>query len=94
MSDLSLTKSLALELAPDGIRVNAVCPGSVDTPIVAEVASRFPADLDPRATDRLMAMLPGPSITPAELGSSIVYLASKEARMITGTVLAFDGGMT
>ena len=89
-----MTRALALELSPDGIRVNAVCPGSVDTPIIAEVANKFPADLDPRATDRLMAMLPGPSITPAELGSSIVYLASKEARMITGSILAFDGGMS
>lgn len=90
----TLTKALALELAPDGVRVNAVCPGSVDTPIVAEVASRFPDDLDPRVMDRLMAMLPGPSITPAELASSIVYLASPEARMISGAVLAFDGAMT
>ncbi len=90
----AMTKALALELAPDGVRVNAVCPGSVDTPIIAEVAARFPDDLDPRVMDRLMAMLPGDSITPAELGSSIVYLASKEARMLSGAVLAFDGAMT
>ena len=44
--------------------------------------------------DRLMMMLPGRSITPAEIGSAVVYLASKEARMITGAVLAFDGGMS
>lgn len=89
-----MTKALALELAADGVRVNAICPGTVATPLVDEVASRFPDDLDPRAMDRLMAMLAGPSITPAELGSSIVYLASPEARMISGAVLAFDGGMT
>jgi NAD(P)-dependent dehydrogenase (short-subunit alcohol dehydrogenase family) len=89
-----MTKALALELAPDGVRVNAICPGTVATPLVDEVASRFPDDLDPRAMDRLMAMLAGPAITPAELGSSIVYLASREARMVSGAVLAFDGGMT
>ena len=89
-----LTKALALELAPEGIRVNAVCPGTVDTPIVSHVASIFPTDLDPRVADRLMMMLPGRAITPAEIGSSIVYLASPSARMITGTVLAFDGGMS
>jgi len=38
-------------------------------------------------------MLPGRAISPAEIGSAIVYLASREARMITGAVLAFDGGM-
>ena len=89
-----LTKALALELSPDGIRVNAICPGTVDTPIVSHVASIFPTDLDPRVADRLMMMLPGRAITPAEIGSAIVYLASPPARMITGAVLAFDGGMS
>jgi len=89
-----LTKALALELSPDRIRVNAICPGTVDTPIVSHVAEIMPTDLDPRVADRLMMMLPGPAITPAEIGSAIVYLASPEARMITGAVLAFDGGMS
>jgi len=89
-----LTRALALELSPEGIRVNAVCPGTVDTPLVEHVASIFPPDLDPRVMDRLMMMLPGRAITPAEIGSAIVYLASPSARMITGTVLAFDGGMS
>jgi meso-butanediol dehydrogenase/(S,S)-butanediol dehydrogenase/diacetyl reductase len=39
-------------------------------------------------------MLPGPAITPAEIGQAIVYLASPAARMITGSILAFDGGMS
>jgi NAD(P)-dependent dehydrogenase (short-subunit alcohol dehydrogenase family) len=73
--------------------VNAICPGTVDTPIVSEVASVMPDDLDPRVADRLMMMLPGPAISPAEIASAIAYLASAEARMITGSVLAFDGGM-
>jgi meso-butanediol dehydrogenase/(S,S)-butanediol dehydrogenase/diacetyl reductase len=89
-----MTKALALELAPTGVRVNAVCPGTVDTPLVAAVANTFPTDLDPRLADRLMGYLPGRSITPAELGSAIVYLASPSARMITGAVLAFDAGMS
>jgi len=89
-----LTKAMALELAPEGIRVNAICPGTVATPLVDHVAANFPADLDARVMDRLMMMLPGPAITPAEIGHAIVYLASPEARMITGSILAFDGGMS
>jgi meso-butanediol dehydrogenase/(S,S)-butanediol dehydrogenase/diacetyl reductase len=89
-----LTRALALELSPEGIRVNAVCPGTVDTPLVEHVASIFPPDLDPRVMDRLMMMLPGKAISPAEIGQSIVYLASPAARMITGSILAFDGGMS
>ncbi|MAY97080.1 MAG: hypothetical protein CMH84_11165 [Nocardioides sp.] len=88
-----LTRALALELSPEGIRVNAVCPGTVATPLVDGVAASYPADLDTRVQDRLLMMLPGAAITPDEIASSIVYLASAEARMITGSVVAFDGGM-
>ena len=89
-----LTKALALELSPSGVRVNAVCPGMVDTPLVAQVAARMPKDLDPRLADRLGAMLPGPPSSPAEIAAAIVYLASPQARMVTGAVLAVDGGMS
>jgi len=89
-----LTRALALELTPDRVRVNAICPGTVDTPLVSQVAEIYPDDLDPRVADRLLMMLPGRAIAPAEIGSAIVYLASKDARMVTGLVMAFDGGMT
>ena len=88
-----LTRSLAVELAPDSVRVNAICPGTVDTPLVAGVAETYPSDLHPQIQQILFGLLPGKPITPAELGSAVVYLASPEARMITGAVLAFDGGM-
>ena len=87
-----LTRALALELSPEGIRVNAICPGTVDTPIVAEVANRLTDDLDPRVADRLMMMLSG-TIAPADIAAAICYLASPEAGFVTGAVLAVDGGM-
>ena len=89
-----LTKALALELSPEGIRVNAICPGTVDTPIVEQVFHKLTDDLDSRVADRLMMMLPGGAIKPAEIGETIVWLASPAARMVTGAVIAHDGGMS
>lgn len=89
-----LTRALALELSPEGIRVNAICPGTVDTPIVEQVFHKITDDLDPRVADRLMMMLPGGAIQPAEIGETILWLASPAARMITGAVIAHDGGMS
>jgi meso-butanediol dehydrogenase / (S,S)-butanediol dehydrogenase / diacetyl reductase len=89
-----LTKALALELSPEGIRVNAVCPGTVDTPIVEQVFHKLTDDLDTRVADRLMMMLPGGAIKPAEIGETIVWLASPGARMVTGAIIAHDGGMS
>lgn len=89
-----LTKALALELSPEGIRVNAICPGTVDTPIVEQVFHKLTDDLDSRVADRLMMMLPGGAIKPAEIGETIVWLASPGARMVTGAVIAHDGGMS
>ena len=87
-----LTRALALELSPEGIRVNAICPGTVDTPIVSEVFEKLTDDLDTRVADRLMMMLSG-TITPGEIAAAIRYLASPEARFVTGAVLPVDGGM-
>ena len=59
-----LTRALALELSPEGIRVNVICPGTVDTPIVEQVFHKLTDDLDTRVADRLMMMLPGGAIKP------------------------------
>jgi len=89
-----LTKALAVELSNAGIRVNALCPGTVDTPLVAGVAENFPADVDARLADRLLSLLPGAAISPHEAAQAIAYLASPAARMVSGAVLAMDGGMS
>jgi meso-butanediol dehydrogenase / (S,S)-butanediol dehydrogenase / diacetyl reductase len=87
-----LTRALALELSPEGIRVNAICPGTVDTPIVSEVFEKLTDDLDTRVADRLMMMMSG-TIAPEEIAAAIRYLSSPEAKFVTGAVLAVDGGM-
>ena len=62
--------------------------------IVEQVFHKLTDDLDTRVADRLMMMLPGGAIKPAEIGETIVWLASPAARMITGAVIAHDGGMS
>ena len=86
-----LTKSMGLELAAQGVRVNAVCPSSVMTPLVHGVARTMPHDLDEKLMGRLMAPN-GQWVEAAEIAESIAYLASPAARNITGTTLLIDGG--
>lgn len=86
-----LTRALAVELALDGVRVNCVCPAAVDTPLVRDVAGRIPPDAEPRLLDRLQMLMPG-LIAPGEVAAAVAYLASDDARMITGHALALDGG--
>ena len=86
-----LTKSMALELATRGVRVNAVCPSSVLTPMIEGVAPTIPTDAEPKLMARLMSVNEG-WVTPAEIAESIAYLASPSARSITGTTLVIDGG--
>jgi len=86
-----LTKSMALELASRGVRVNAVCPSGVDTPLIAGVAATIPSDVEPALLERLSSVLPG-FVDPVEIAEAIAYLASGAARSITGTTLTIDGG--
>jgi NAD(P)-dependent dehydrogenase (short-subunit alcohol dehydrogenase family) len=86
-----LTKSMALELASKGVRVNAVCPSSVMTPLVHGVAATMPKDIDPMLLGRLRNVMPE-WVTPEEIAESIAYLSSHAARNITGTTLLIDGG--
>jgi NAD(P)-dependent dehydrogenase (short-subunit alcohol dehydrogenase family) len=86
-----LTKSMGLELAARGVRVNAVCPSSVMTPLIGGVAKTIPQDADAKLMDRLMAPN-GRWVEPGEIAEAIAYLASPAARNITGTTLLVDGG--
>jgi NAD(P)-dependent dehydrogenase (short-subunit alcohol dehydrogenase family) len=84
-----LTKSMAMELAKTGVRVNAVCPGAVDTPLLGNFV--LPEDAD---FDLLMrSMSPtGQLIDPAEVAAAVAYLASTDAASVNGATLVIDGG--
>jgi NAD(P)-dependent dehydrogenase (short-subunit alcohol dehydrogenase family) len=88
-----LTRQLAVEYAPDGIRVNAVAPGAVDTPFLQAVVD---LNDDPAAMkEAIAASHPLRRLgQPDEIARSILFLASDEAEFITGTVLMIDGGYT
>jgi NAD(P)-dependent dehydrogenase (short-subunit alcohol dehydrogenase family) len=93
-----LTRALAVELADRGIRVNAVCPGDVDTPMIQYQANTF-GHGDPDAYLRdLLAHYPQGKrarfIRPGEIAALIAYLASLDAAPITGANIAIDFGLT
>lgn len=89
---LGLVRAMALDYAQKGIRVNCVCPGAIDTPML-----RWAANLDPNpqkvieTCDRMHAM--GRIGQPNEVANAIAYLASDAASFITGAALLVDGGM-
>jgi (+)-trans-carveol dehydrogenase len=97
---LSLVKTLACELAPHLIRVNAICPTAVDTPMIQNEAlwKSFRPDLPNPGRDdvkdgfRQMNLLPIPWVEPADISNAIVWLASDAARYITGITLPVDAG--
>jgi 2-keto-3-deoxy-L-fuconate dehydrogenase len=89
---LSMTLAMAADLLPDGIRVNAVNPGTADTPWVSRLLERTADPVAERAA--LQARQPhGRLVSPEEVAQAVVYLASPRAGSTTGTYLAVDGGM-
>lgn len=95
---VGLTKSMALEFGPSHIRVNAVCPGSVDTQmrakaiaLLAEQEGISPEDAE--ALENTTISL-GRAATPSEVATLVAFLCSAEAAQITGAAIPVDGGMT
>ena len=90
---VGFTKSLALDLAPLGITVNAVCPGPIRTSRAISTNRReFGDDLEIGFRERSKAIPVGRFGTPDEVASMIAYLASDEAAFITGQAIGIDGG--
>ncbi len=84
-----LSKSMAVELAPDHIRVNAIAPVAGETPLLAT----FMGEDTPEKRAQFRASIPwGRLSTPQDMANAALFLCSDEAEMVTGTVLAVDGG--
>lgn len=94
----NLTRALARELAPRGVRVNAVCPGDVDTPMLRAQAADFGGEDPARYLDALLRQYPQGDkarfIAPEEVAELIWYLARAEATPITGANLSIDFGIS
>jgi NAD(P)-dependent dehydrogenase (short-subunit alcohol dehydrogenase family) len=87
-----LTKAMALDHARDGIRVNAICPGDIDTPMLATEAEANDIDLDEYLAEAAEQCPNGRIGTPEEVAALILFLASDNATHITGTAIPIDGG--
>ena len=86
---ITATKSMAVELAPDGIRVNAICPVAGETPLLAS----FLGEDTPEMRASFLATIPlGRFSTPEDMGNAACFLCSDEASMITGVAMEVDGG--
>jgi NAD(P)-dependent dehydrogenase (short-subunit alcohol dehydrogenase family) len=84
----NFARSWAIELAPRGIRVSALCPGPVDTPGMADLVAQLPGDDGGSTVDVPMGRLGHPD----EIASGALFLASSESSFLTGSDLVLDGG--
>jgi 3-oxoacyl-[acyl-carrier protein] reductase len=86
---ITATKTMAVELAPEGIRVNALCPVAGETPLLKS----FMGEDTPEVRAKFLSTIPiGRFSTPQDMGEAAAFLCSDAASMITGTALEVDGG--
>ena len=87
---LALTRELGVEFARRGVRVNALCPGPIDTPLLQELFAKDPE----RAARRLVHVPMGRFGRPSEIANGVVFLASDESSFMTATTFLVDGGLS
>ncbi len=86
---LAMSRELAVQFAREGIRVNALCPGPVDTPLLQELFAKDPE----RAARRLVHVPMGRFAKPEEIANAALFLASDDASFVTATTFLVDGGI-
>lgn len=90
-----LTKTAAIEYGKKGIRINAICPGPIDTDMVKHAAEKHNPDNPQEYYDIVTSLVPSNRIgQPKEIGSLVTFLASDEAPYINGAAIPIDGAMT
>ena len=87
---LAMTRELGVQFARQGIRVNALCPGPVNTPLLKELFAKDPE----RAARRLIHVPVGRFAEPEELAAAVAFLASDDASFITASTFLVDGGIS
>jgi NAD(P)-dependent dehydrogenase (short-subunit alcohol dehydrogenase family) len=87
---IALTRALAVDHVADGIRVNCICPGTIDSPWVRRLVDEVGESLDALRARQPMGRLG----SPAEVAESALYLASPASSFVTGSSLVIDGGLT
>jgi NAD(P)-dependent dehydrogenase (short-subunit alcohol dehydrogenase family) len=92
---ISLTRSMAVDLAGRGVRVNVICPGTVFTPLMEPMLrARGEGDMELGLQRTLVKYPIGRLGSPEDIANVALFLASDEAAFMTGSVIAADGGMT
>ncbi len=91
---IGLTKCLAVELAPEDVRVNAVCPAAVDTPMTDGIVETMTEDVAEIAEATGTPNLLGEILDPEDVSAAFMWLSSEDARYVTGVALPVAGGVT
>lgn len=87
---LAMSRELGVQFAREGIRVNALCPGPVDTPLLRELFAKDPE----RAARRLVHVPMGRFADPTEIANAVLFLASDESSFVTASTFLVDGGIS
>lgn len=91
---IGLMRNLANELARESIRVNVICPSAVDTPMANDASIQELLDARPEWTPSFQNPMPTQRVSPDDVSNALLWLASDEARFVTGVALPIDAGLT